>query len=243
MGSLFIEASIRNFYETVLICRPADPIAFAAHYFEDEKKTDPEYYHAMGSLIYLIDDDKHFRDCTSTIFIHLLEKSRSVGEISASVSTLTADATRNAASTLVDESYVPPIPTSLRDVVDAALSAPQIGFVEFDIYLRSVVKTSALYKHLKDILSAACTLKLIEGSRSSFPDSMELNEFRACLTSFKIKLMVASIPAMGYQPPRQGGDSDSPMHQALVTVLNKIEQRGGVSTVSALNIVKEFLVG
>ena len=148
MSSPSIDSSIRSFYEVLLTCRPTDPVSFAAEYFEDEKKSDPAYFHAMRMLVHLTSDEKHFRNASATIFSHLLEKSRARGDAGAATMTLSAESVRTAVALLIDESYLRPIPPTLRELIDANIAGPALGFEEFDIYLRLVVRSSVFLQLL-----------------------------------------------------------------------------------------------
>lgn len=235
-----IDSSIRSFYEVLLACRPTDPVSFAAEYFEDEKKSDPEYFHAMRMLVYLTSDEKHFRNASATIFSHLLEKSRPSG--GGSAMTLSVESAKTVVAMLIDESYVRSIPSSLRELIDSTISGPSLGFEEFDIYIRLVVRTSVFLQHMRDLISSACALRMVEGSggKAHSYDSIGARELRICLSNPKVKAVASKIPLFTCSPPGNAGEEGA-LVAALDVILQCIESGPMSDGVTASDIVTGFL--
>jgi hypothetical protein len=259
-GNPTVEAAVRNFYELLLICRPKNPISFAAEYFDDEKKTDPEYYHALRVLPFLVSDAKNFRNASATIFGHLLTKqSNTRGGGGTGSVTVRTEAIKNVVAILVDESYIKSLPVELRDIIDASISIPTLGFVEFDIYLRLVVRTSVLLHWMKDLISASCACRMSSSVTESFNatdsyDALSAEELLVCLANPKIRKIVANMPSLSDTDTRtrtrasdikQGEHNsvDTGMHQALVSAIKSIGQKTdtGGAGITALDMAKEFL--
>lgn len=235
MNSPAVESSIQKLYELILICRPKDCISFTAEYFEDEKKLDPESNHAMRTLVYLANSSEaHFRNASSTIYARALEKSKTPN--------LTAEAARTIVSELFDKSYIYPVPFMLREKIDGVIAVPVLGFLEFDIYLRLVVRTSIILHFMKDLLSSACALRMVEGLSSASYDSIQPQDLISCFSTPKIKAIISNMPTFS-DPHHCGERDDNTMIKNITAALLKIDKTQASVRVTAVDIVEALLSG
>jgi hypothetical protein len=65
-------ASLENFQESVLACRPRDVMGFAGRYFQDERQPNPEEAHAVHMLPFLLFNSQKFKNAACTIYCHHL---------------------------------------------------------------------------------------------------------------------------------------------------------------------------
>ena len=183
--------TIQNFYHYVLLCRPSDPIQFAADYFEDEHKLEAEYCHALRCLKYLVFNDSAFRDAAAIIFSTILSRDakepQAGGLIEASVAKRTI-------SNMFDECYLPAIPSDIREFLDAAISVPVLSLKEFTIYLKLITSCVVMYRPIRDVILEA-TSEL--NSSSDFykdSDSIKCVDLLAILTTPRIRMMLFKVP-------------------------------------------------
>jgi hypothetical protein len=65
-------ASLENFQESVLACRPRDLMGFAVRYFKDERQPNPEEAHAVHMLPFLLFNSQKFKNAACSIYCHQL---------------------------------------------------------------------------------------------------------------------------------------------------------------------------
>jgi hypothetical protein len=65
-------ASLENFQESVLACRPRDMMGFAVRYFKDERQPNPEEAHAVHMLPFLLFKNQKFKNAACTVYCHQL---------------------------------------------------------------------------------------------------------------------------------------------------------------------------
>lgn len=241
MSSPAVDAALRSFYDLLLICRPKNPITFAAEFFEDEKKTDPEYYHALRVLPYLCSDAKRFRSASATIFGHLLEHSQAGVGGSACSTSINTEVVKNVVVKLSNESYISPISAELRHIIDSSISIDTLGFAEFDIYLRLAVRTSVLLHAVNDLISASCACRAADSSTglNNMSDLISAEDLLSCLSHPKVEAIIEGIPSFA-----DGEAENRGMHHALTSVIKRVGEKkvGGSCGISATDIIKEFIL-
>lgn len=63
-----LSAAVRTLNEAILCCRPRDVVLFSLKYFQDEKRPQAAYEHALHSLPFLLRHSDAFVSATCTIF-------------------------------------------------------------------------------------------------------------------------------------------------------------------------------
>ena len=215
---------------------------FSALYFQDENSTDAEYRHALRSLPYLIYNNNHLREVSEVIFSRLLEEKGSNEMSSTSVST---DSVRKLVTSLIKDEFITKIPDDLLGRLDNIINTSTIGFHEFSIYLRLIVKVAVLLHSLKGLITAVCACQLTNRLlkyRSSI-ESVDAASFIDCLSNPKIKLMVSTIPGLSDDSSLLESRPEGGIHTALKSAIQNIGEKKDTKTtgICPSDIVTELL--
>jgi hypothetical protein len=261
-----MNAHIAPFYDILLICRPSDPIEFAARFFEDERvskishnngsqnsgpnvaggvvaQTPPPamILHAMQALPYVINEDTWFIDFSCKLFLFLTDAERSItGPRAIKLNDASAFV-----ESLASKGYAPPLPAEIRRRLNGSISTDLLSLSDFTNYLRISLRAALLCHIFSTLFGAA--LRYSDASNSS--TSLSRNDD---VWSIDARVLQSLLPHPCIAPhlnmfsdtlnlatkstDRDGADRGKEACAALSAVLGRCSNKGPVS-------VEEIVLG